>query len=316
MDKKDIIFKILKYYYNDNLTQVEIAPKLNITRVAVSRYLSKAKKAGLIEFKIKYPANFTMDKYDKIEIELKKAFNLKECIIVPSHDNPMETLQELSYRLVELFDKIVSNNTFLGVGWGATLEKIANLMEIDEKKKIKVIPLIGGYGRLFDDGHSNNIAKLISEKFNGTCYVVNIPALLDTKEIKESIEKDSAAIEIFKLAKRVEVAILCMGDLTTESSLYKTEQLNLEDLDYLTGLGVAGDINYIFIDKEGNFVPNEISQRLTNIFPLELMKSTKNVIGIAIGARKAKIIRAVLKGNLINTLLTDIDAATEVMNFK
>ena len=316
MDKKDIIFKILKYYYTDDLTQAEIASKLNISRVAVSRYLSRARKDGLIEFKIKYPANFALNHYEKIELEFKKTFNLKECIIVPSSDNPMEILQELSYRLVELFHGIVSNNTLLGVGWGATLEKIANLMEINEKKNIKVIPLVGGYGRLFDDGHSNNISKLISEKFNGACYVVNIPALLDTKEIKESIEKDSAAIEIFKLAKRVEVAILCMGDLTTESSLYKTEQLNLEDLDYLTGLGVVGDINYIFIDKDGNFVPNEISERLTNIFPLELMKSTKNVIGIAIGARKAKIISAVLKGNLINTFLTDIDAATEVMNFK
>jgi DNA-binding transcriptional regulator LsrR (DeoR family) len=59
LDKKDIIFKILKYYYTDGMTQVEIAPKLNITRVAVSRYLSKAKKDGLIEFKIKYPSNFT-----------------------------------------------------------------------------------------------------------------------------------------------------------------------------------------------------------------------------------------------------------------
>jgi Transcriptional regulator, contains sigma factor-related N-terminal domain len=315
MDKKDIIFKILKYYYTDGLTQVEIATKLNITRVAVSRYLSKAKKDGLIEFKIKYPASFTMDKYDKTELELKKAFNLKECIIVPSHGNQMETLQELSYRLVELFDRIVSNNAFLGVGWGATLEKIANLMEMNEKKNIKVIPLIGGYGRLFDDQHSNNIAKLISEKFNGTCYVVNIPALFDTKEIKESIEKDSTATELFKLAKRVDTAVLCMGDLTTESSLYKTEQLNLEDLDYLKGLGIVGDINYIFLDKDGNFVPNEISERLTNIFPLELMKLTKNVVGIAVGTRKAKILRAVLKGNLINILLTDIDAATEVMKF-
>jgi DNA-binding transcriptional regulator LsrR (DeoR family) len=189
-------------------------------------------------------------------------------------------------------------------------------LEINEKKSIKVIPLVGGYGRLFDDMHSNNIARLIAEKFNGTSYVVNIPALFDTKEIKESIEKDSAAIEIFKLAKRVDVAVFCMGDLSTECSLYKTEQLNIEDLDYLRRVGVVGDINYIFIDKDGKFVTNEISERTSNIFSLELMRSVKNGIGISIGARKAKIIRAVLKGNLINTLLIDIEAANEVMNLQ
>jgi len=313
LNKRDIIFQILKYYYIDDLTQIEIASRLNISRVAVSRYLSKARKDNLIEFRIKYPKNSVLNKYEKIELEFKKMFNLKECIIVPSYREITETLQELSDRLTQLFTRIVKDNTFLGVGWGMTLEKVANLMEVNEEKNIKVIPLVGGYGRLFDDMHSNNIAKLISNKFNGTSYVINIPALFDSKEIKESIERDSAAREIFKLAKLVEVAVLCMGDLSTESSLYRTGQLSLEDLDYLANLGIVGDINYIFVDKDGRFVPNEISERISNIFPIELMKATKNVIGIAITARKAKILRAVLKGNLINILLTDIDAANEVI---
>jgi DNA-binding transcriptional regulator LsrR (DeoR family) len=298
------------------MSQLKIASKLNITRVAVSRLISKAKKEGLIEFKINYPSNFTIDRHEKLENEFMKLFNLKECIIIPSQSNPKETLKELSDHLVQLFQRIVNNNTFIGVGWGTTLETIANYMEIKEKKNVKVVPLIGGYGKLFDDTHSNNIAKLISEKFNGTSYIVNIPALLDTKEIKESIQRDSAAIDIFKLAKRVDIAVLCMSDLSKESTLYKRGQLNQEDLDYLAGLGVIGDINYTFVDKDGNFIPNEISERLTNIFPIELMKSVKNVIGVAIGVRKAEILRAVLRSGLINILLTDESAAKKILELK
>ncbi len=298
------------------MNQLKIASKLNITRVAVSRLISKAKKEGLIEFKINYPSNFTIDRHEKLENEFMKLFNLKECIIIPSKSNPKETLKELSDHLVQLFQRIVNNNTFIGVGWGTTLETIANYMEIKEKKNVKVVPLIGGYGKLFDDTHSNNIARLISEKFNGTSYIVNIPALLDTKEIKEFIQRDSAAIDIFKLAKRVDIAVLCMSDLSKESSLYKRGQLNQEDLDYLAGLGVIGDINYTFVDKDGNFIPNEISERLTNIFPIELMKSVKNVIGVAIGVRKAEILRAVLRSGLINILLTDESAAKKILELK
>jgi DNA-binding transcriptional regulator LsrR (DeoR family) len=314
LKQKNIIFQILKNYYIDDMTQVEIASRFNLSRVAVSRYLSKAKRDGLIEFKIKYPENYNLNKYDKLELEFKKTYNLKECIIVPSSDNVMETLQHLQYRLVELLEKIVKDKTFLGVGWGTTLEKIANLMEIEVEKDIKVIPLIGGYGRLFDDKHSNNIAQIIARKFNGTSYIVNIPSLVDTKETKESIERDSTAKGILKLSKKVDAAILCMGDISTESSLYKTGQLSLEELDYLANLGAIGDINYIFVDRDGKFVPNEISERIINIFPIELMKSTEYVVGIAITPRKAKILRAALKGNLINVLLTDVDAANEIMN--
>ena len=314
MKQKNIIFQILKNYYIDDMTQVEIASRFNLSRVAVSRYLSKAKRDGLIEFKIKYPDNYDLNKYDKLELEFKKTYNLKECIIVPSSINVTETLQHLQHRLVELLDKIVKDKTFLGVGWGTTLEKIAHLIEIDTEKDIKVIPLIGGYGRLFDDKHSNTIAQIIARKFNGTSYIVNIPSLVDTKETKESIERDSTAKGILKLSKKVDAAILCMGDISTESSLYRTGQLSLEELDYLANLGAIGDINYIFVDKDGKFVPNEISERIINIFPIELMKSTNYVIGIAITQRKAKILRAALKGNLINVLLTDVDAANEIMN--
>ena len=296
------------------MTQVEIASRFNLSRVAVSRYLSKAKRDGLIEFKIKYPDNYNLNKYDKLELEFKKTYNLKECIIVPSSINVTETLQHLQHRLVELLEKIVKDKTFLGVGWGTTLEKIAHLIEIDTEKDIKVIPLIGGYGRLFDDKHSNTIAQIIARKFNGTSYIVNIPSLVDTKETKESIERDSTAKGILKLSKKVDAAILCMGDISTESSLYRTGQLSLEELDYLANLGAIGDINYIFVDKDGKFVPNEISERIINIFPIELMKSTDYVIGIAITQKKAKILRAALKGNLINVLLTDVDAANEIMN--
>ena len=80
------------------MTQAEIASRLNLSRVAISRYLSKAKKDGLIEFKIKYPDNYDLNKYDKLELEFKKNYDLKECIIVPSSNNVSETLQHLQYK--------------------------------------------------------------------------------------------------------------------------------------------------------------------------------------------------------------------------
>jgi len=308
-DRDNIIFKVLKYHYIDDLNQVEIAAKLNISRVAVSRYISRAKREGLVEHKIKYPINFTFKRNEELEKKFIEQYGLKECIIVSSGDNTTETLIELSNQLEKLFEKIAHDHTFIGVGWGVTLDKISEYINIENKKDVQVVPLVGGYGRLFDNTHSNNIARLLAKKFNGISYTVHIPALLDSKEIKESILKDSASKEIYRLAKRVEVAMLCMSDLSKKSTLYRSKQLNEEDLYYLEGRGVIGDINFVFVDEEGNFVPNEISERQTVLFSIDQMKSVKNVIGLAIGARKVKIMRAVLKGSLINILMTDEDTA-------
>lgn len=312
-DRDNLIFKVLKYQYIDDLSQVEIAAKLNISRVAVSRYISRAKREGLVEHKIKYPRNFTFERNEELEKKFIEQYGLNECIIVSSKDNTNEILIELANQLEKLFEKITHDHTFIGVGWGVTLDKISEYIDIQNKKNVKMVPLVGGYGKLFDNTHSNNIAKLLASKFNGVSYTVHIPALLDSKEIKESILRDSAAKEIYRLAKRVEIALLCMSDLSNKSTLYKTGQLNEEDLHYLEGQGVIGDINFVFVDEEGNFVPNEISERQTILFSIDQMKSVKHVIGLAIGARKVKIMRTVLEGGLINILMTDEDTANMVI---
>jgi deoxyribonucleoside regulator len=316
LNNNDIIFQVLKYYYDDNMTQLQIAQKLNISRIAVSRLLSKARKEGLIQFKIIYPKNLFNPRDENLEKEFVEKYNLKECIITKTQKDRIETLKELSNQLSQLFNRIVENSTFVGVGWGTTLETISKYLEIKEKKGIRVTPLIGGYGRFSDGAHSNNIARIIAEKFNGTSYVVNIPASFDSKEIKESILADSTAKEIVKRTKMVDLAVLCMSDLSKTSSLYDRGQLNDEDINYLRKLGVIGDINYIFVDKNGNFVSNEVSDRTTNIFPITLMKSVKNVIGIAVSARKAIILYAVLKAGLINILLTDSEAANKIIELE
>lgn len=308
-DIGNIIFKILKYYYVDDLSQAEIASKLNISRVAVSRYISRAKREGLIEHKINYPKNFSFERNEELEKEFIKEYGLKECIIVASKSSLTETLIELANELEKLFAKIIRDHTIIGVGWGTTLDKIIEYIDIKEKKNVKVLPLVGGYGRVFDNIHSNNISRILAKKFEGTSYMVHIPAILDTKEIKESILRDSAAKEIYRIAKRVDVALLCMSDLSIESTLYKKKQLDEEDIYYLKGLGVTGDMNFVFLDREGNFVPNEISDRQTILFPVEQMRTTNYVVGVAIGERKVEIIRAVLKGKLINILMTDEETA-------
>ena len=117
------------------------------------------------------------------------------------------------------------------------METISKYMEIKEKKGIRVTPLIGGYGKYSDDAHSNNIARIIAEKFNGTSYVINMPASFDTKEIKESILADSTSKEVFKRTKMVDLAVLCMSDLSKISSLYDRGQLNDEDIELSAKLG-------------------------------------------------------------------------------
>ena len=52
---KKTIYKILRMYYIDNLSQNEIAKRLSISRMKVARFIWSAKEQNLIEIKFNFP---------------------------------------------------------------------------------------------------------------------------------------------------------------------------------------------------------------------------------------------------------------------
>lgn len=64
---KRILVKVAYMYYDENMTQQEIADKLGVSRPSVSRMLQKARQNGIVEIKIRYEGSFT-----KLEDALEK----------------------------------------------------------------------------------------------------------------------------------------------------------------------------------------------------------------------------------------------------
>ena len=72
-----LMIKACDMYYNENLSQQEIASKLNISRPTLSRLLASAKEQNLIKIQV-YDVDFV--KYWKMSEELKKRYRLKDDI--------------------------------------------------------------------------------------------------------------------------------------------------------------------------------------------------------------------------------------------
>jgi len=68
----------------------------------------------------------------------------------------------------------------------------------------------------------------------------------------------------------------------------------------------------IFINEAGDPVPTEIDERIVRA-PIDKIKKINNVIGIAFGSKKIKIITGALKGKIINILITDEETAEKLI---
>ncbi len=301
---KKFLTKIAGLYYLEDLTQQEIADRFNISRTKVSRYLSRARKDGIVEIKI----NSLKEYYSSLECEIEKKYKIKECIVVPTFEKKEEILKMMAESLNELFERILENGSYLGIGWGSSLKTVSDYVYVSGKSDIKVVPIIGGLGKIETGVHTNLVAKNIAERLGGISYMINSPAVLDSKEIREIVENDSNTREIIKLSEKISTALVGLSDIGPYSTLIKTGCFNMEEFKYLDNLGVIGDVNLIFISENGEYVPNRIDERIVRISP-ERLRKVKNVIGIAFGQRKIKVILGALRGRLINILITDEETA-------
>lgn len=306
-EKKKLISKISRLYYISNLTQQEIANKLNLSRTKVSRYLDMARKERIVEIKI----NSLHESYEELEHAVEEKYKIKECAVVPSCESKEETLKEIAKELSNIFERILKDGDYLGIGWGTSLKGIADYLDVSRKISIKVIPIIGGLGKVGTGVHTNSVARAVADKIGGISYMINAPAVLDSKKAREVIENESNTREIINMADQINAAMVGMGDISSESTLVKTGNFSAEEFNYLSSLGVVGDVNLIFINEDGEHIKSKIDDRIIRISANKI-KKIKNKIGVGFGDKKVKVIEGALKGKFINILLTDEDTAKSI----
>ena len=130
-DKK-VLYKILRLYYIEGITQSKIAEKLNLTRIKVARHLYYARENNLVETKLKIP---TEDLYE-LETEIERKFKLKECRIFSTSNNKSEIKRQIGIELSDILNKVLENGDYIGISWSLSLENISNYLNVNKKLEL------------------------------------------------------------------------------------------------------------------------------------------------------------------------------------
>jgi len=303
--------KMASLYYLEDMNQDQIARRFNINRVRVSRYLKKAREMNIVEIKVHYPNRH----YGEQERMLEKRFGLKECTIVPSHDNSEGIVGEMAKILSNRLTRILRDGDVLGVNWGLTLRETVSLMRMPGRLDVRVVPVVGGIGVIESGIHTNSIARKLADVIGGISYVINAPAILDSSEAKEILMKDSNTREVFELLRELTCAVFSFSDLGPHASYVKTGLIKDEEVEYLKRAGAVGDVNLDFLNRRGEHVESMLDDRIIAL-PVSEIRKIKNVIGIAYGKRKCEIAKAVLAGGIVNSLIIDSELADCVLSGK
>ncbi|RQD74816.1 MAG: sugar-binding transcriptional regulator [Halanaerobium sp. MSAO_Bac5] len=300
--------KAAKYYYNENLTQQEIADRLYLSRPTVSKMLKEAKEEGIVQFKIVDVQN-KCNMFD-LEDRLMNTFSLKNAIVCDydeSFDNLKDKIGEVA---AEYFEDLVQNNMEIGFSWGTTLKAMVKNLSFNNKvKNLELITLVGGSGKIDSDIHSNVIIENVLDKYDGEGHFLYAPAIVDNKELKENLINNQETRELLDRAKNVDIAFVGIGSIKELAARLNFEA---EEKKELKKYNAVGDVCSRFYDAEGKLCPTEINERIIGI-ELEELRKIETVVGVAGGEGKVNSINAALKGGFLDVLVTDKITAEKVL---
>jgi len=293
-----MLHTVAKLHYEADLSQVEIARRLNVSAPTISRLLRRAREEGIVRIEIP-----DIETPEELNRRLIQTLGLKHAAVVEAPEANL--LGALAGPVGQMLREAgLRRDSVLAIGWGRAVRAVieAGLPEIEG---VITVPATGGMQQSAPHFQINEFVRLAAEQLKGTPRFIHAP-YLPSPESRDAFLSDPIIHENVALWERLDAALVGIGLTHTAegaSSATPHEQALAQ---------AAGDVVRHYFDLDGALVPWEGESRLIAVTPDQL-RATPLVIGVAVSTRKVPAIRGAVRAGLVNALVTDVRTAQAVL---
>ncbi len=305
-----LLYRVAQAYYDEDLTQAEVAERFGISRIKVSRMLTRAREDGIVRIAVVPP----QENHADLERELEERFGLDEAIVVaPDDEGYDEVLEAIGRAAADYVVRVLEDGQTLGLTWGNTILATVSALPPASLPDVRAVQMLGGLGELEAEIHGAELVRRAAERLGCRARNMHAPGIVASREVRDALAADRQVADTLELAASADVALLGVGALGPHSVLRGPESVLAEDdCRMLRELGVVGDIALRFFDADGAPVDTPFAERTIGV-DLERMRRVGKRVGIAGGREKRAAVLAALRGSHVDVLVTDRDTAQAVV---
>jgi DNA-binding transcriptional regulator LsrR (DeoR family) len=299
--------RIAWLYYIEELTQQQIADRLHLPRVKVTRLLKEARDEGIVEFHIAKPTAHL-----KLERNLRQHFDLKDAWIIPTPLQRERLRPALGEAAAEYLKPRFQPGLVVGLGMGRTLAEIPGSIEPHAQSECVFVEMVGGAGGSELGFDTYNVSWRLAERCGGVAEHVFTPVVVDSAQAREALLQDPQITATLERAARCDVALVGIGGTGEDMLLFHLGHCDDDTVRDLRARGAVGDILGHFFDRDGRPVACEVDQRIIAL-SLDQLRAMPTVVAVAGGSEKTEAVLGALRGAYANVLVTDAETAQTVL---
>src|SRR5215469_5340614 len=299
-----LMTRAARLYYEERLIQSEIASRLGLTQVAVSRLLKKAEEHGIVRTTVVTPPGA----FAELEELLEHRFGLSQVIIGEATvDSEEAVLAAIGSAAAQFLESIVKSREVIGISsWSASLlSTVAQMHPVRKVENCLVVQMLGGIGSPSAEQHANHLAVRLSRLVHGDARFLPVPGIVGSTNAAKILLKDPNVNNTVTLFGKVTLALVGVGALEPSTLVASSGNIfSEEELKSVQKQGGVGDICLRFYDAKGQPVRTALDDRVIGM-TLDGLRRVQRSIAICGGKRKFAAILGAVRGKLINTLVTD-----------
>jgi DNA-binding transcriptional regulator LsrR (DeoR family) len=272
--------------------------------------LQQARDEKIVQITIIPPIESNVE----LERELAARYGLDEVVIVtPSNYDKTVVTRALGSATVDYLMRCLQGDEVLSISWGTTLLAMVEALPAQNWPEMKIVQMLGGLGRPESETYGADLVHRMAQTFNAKPRMIPAPGIVSSQMVRDALLVDVQIANTLAMAAQADIAVVGIGRPTPGSVVMRSGILTEEEFTHLQACGAVGDIALRFFDAQGRAVQHEICDRIIGL-DLEQIKRIPRVIGAAGGEEKIEVIRAAVRGKLINVLVTDAQNALRLLN--
>ncbi|MDR1833921.1 MAG: MarR family transcriptional regulator [Propionibacteriaceae bacterium] len=298
-DKLQRLEAVARMYYELDLTQAEIAKRLQVSRPFVSRLLAEAKALGIVEVRITPQGPVGVQTLQAAVAD----FGIRGGTLVPDGDDG-ETNLALGQAALSLIEEL--GGGCLGLGWGHVIGvMVADLEQhpASRSKVTNVTPLIGNRGVPIRSYHSNENTRIVAQQLHARAHYLHAPSMAESPHELELLTQTSHFQSVTAEWSRLDIALVNIGNYPSTPDFASGARFGT----LLARRQAAGHLIAYYYDKQGEIIHSDHDYVIQ--IPFELLRKTPNVIGIC----SANVSPTALLGALRTGIFTHVVARANVM---
>lgn len=305
-EKTQKLIEVAQMYYEQDLTQSEIADKLHVSRPLVSRMIKEARQHGLVTIHVhKQPSGG-----GSVLAQLRNQYDLRGGSLVPDADSENSTNRQIAARILDFVLNLTPPAAKIGIGWGYIIgmfSKAVENAEIEPNLGAEVFPLIGNSSVSNRDYHSNEIVRLFAEKSGAAPVYIHAPAFLETEQEMRLFQEAESFKKVEHAWNSIDTAIVNIGNYPSSPDYATATRFG----ELLTTYKAVGRMLCSYYDIHGAFIYSAADYSIQ--IPIARLARCRNVIAVCSAALQPKALAGALRTRLITHLIAAESVARQAL---